>query len=544
MKTKKILGVIAVLMLVAVAIVGSGAAADEDIYVTSAVKSAEELVVVLNEIGDEGAAGIVDGIVKLNRDITISKDGGKKVILINQDNYDETNKIVLNLNNHSIAADGYGTVFNVQKGILEITGTGTLSCNKGGKTTGIVRIFGSKENVENYTKVLIDNGVKLKSDVDYYGVTVVSNNTLGNSAFGVKVIVKGDIDCLAGISILGTIKDMNGSVPSIVLDGANIVASLDLIAIYCAGYGNWTIKDSMIEGGTGIYMKAGTFDIKNSEVKGIGKYEKPVANGNGANSTGDAIIIDAKSGYAGNVSVTIEDDVGKKSVIESVNGYAVQDCYTDYVGETVVIGLTLGGILKGGKDGIKTTEAFRTKANDGVSPVVTANFNGATIYQYDNSQIPVLSDDKKPVIVPYVPGNKEGDVKVTSTAGIDYDLYIPPTVDLVYGITKPTSVSVDVITAGTTAGYVEVTMSTENFDDEKKFVLVSESDSEKKAKFKIFAEIGGAQKAEIDVNDTVVVSASTQNKGTTTTPMEFALDERLPTAGTYSNTLTFTASVV
>ncbi|HAJ77760.1 MAG TPA: hypothetical protein DCO89_01665 [Clostridiales bacterium] len=131
---------------------------------------------------------------------------------------------------------------------------------------------------------------------------------------------------------------------------------------YLAGSGKFKIDNCTINGYTGIYMKAGDLEIKSSTINATGNFASPVPNGNGANSTGDGIILDSKNGYIGNMILKL-DNVS----ITSQNGYAIHEALTDVsTSSTVKLTIENNGTFTSaeGKETIKTSEAF-TNAIDG-----------------------------------------------------------------------------------------------------------------------------------------------------------------------------------
>ncbi|MBO4412708.1 MAG: hypothetical protein J5779_01690, partial [Clostridia bacterium] len=72
-------------------------------------------------------------------------------------------------------------------------------------------------------------------------------------------------------------------------------------------------------------MKAGSLDLSYTTINATGAFANPVANGNGASSTGDGIILDSKIGYKGDMYLNLDSGVE----INSENGYAVRETYTD-----------------------------------------------------------------------------------------------------------------------------------------------------------------------------------------------------------------------
>ena len=77
---------------------------------------------------------------------------------------------------------------------------------------------------------------------------------------------------------------------------------------------------------TFIYGSDITVNIEDSIITGNGAFNAPEANGNGGESTGDAIILDSKTTYAVNMVLKIS---GENTTISSTNGYAVQETLTD-----------------------------------------------------------------------------------------------------------------------------------------------------------------------------------------------------------------------
>lgn len=73
-------------------------------------------------------------------------------------------------------------------------------------------------------------------------------------------------------------------------------------AIYHPNTGTVTISDGEITGATAIYQKSGTLNITGGTITGNGTKTDFVHNGNGANATGDAVVIE-NCGYPGGTPV-------------------------------------------------------------------------------------------------------------------------------------------------------------------------------------------------------------------------------------------------
>ena len=70
--------------------------------------------------------------------------------------------------------------------------------------------------------------------------------------------------------------------------------------MYLPGKTDVNISGGTITGATGIYQKSGTLNITGGTIEGNGAQAENTYNGNGANATGDAVVID-NCGYPGGV---------------------------------------------------------------------------------------------------------------------------------------------------------------------------------------------------------------------------------------------------
>ena len=146
---------------------------------------------------------------------------------------------------------------------------------------------------------------------------------------------------------------------------------------YLAGSGKYKLDNCIVNGATGIYMKAGNLEIKSSTITANGAYSAPVANGNGAISTGDGIILDSKRGYVGNM-ILLLDNVN----VSSQNGYAIHEALTD-VDSTSAVKLTIqnNGTFNSAqeKESIKVSDAFITALDNGtvMSEVKSGTFSSS-----------------------------------------------------------------------------------------------------------------------------------------------------------------------
>ena len=279
-----------------------------------------------------------------------------------------TNKaITLDLNNCTVAVNtpSIGVPIHVGKKDSSTTAAGLTV--KNGTINGTTATDGNVFGVYGMTtdngaakRTLTLDGVTLNANE--YGV-VVNNNS--NHGYGAKITVENGSKINSGksaVAINGKIQDTTGNVPEFVVNGSTLkvtktngVYSDEGNAIYAAGYAKWDIDNSTITGATGIYAKAGTFDIGGGTITAEGDAKAPVAYGNGGMSTGDGIIMDSKKGYAGNMTMNLND-----VTVRSVNGNAVHEALTDKTTtSTQSIAITGGSFTAAvGKEAVVTSEAF------------------------------------------------------------------------------------------------------------------------------------------------------------------------------------------
>ena len=135
------------------------------------------------------------------------------------------------------------------------------------------------------------------------GATLTINGETENSAVhggislgamtnnnGSLVINGGKYTCADGVACV----HVNGTCleSDVKIIGANLTSPTD-IAVQLNGKGTYTIENASITGATGVYIKSGVLTVTNSTIKGTKTPADYSYNGNGANATGDAIVVDA-----------------------------------------------------------------------------------------------------------------------------------------------------------------------------------------------------------------------------------------------------------
>ena len=151
--------------------------------------------------------------------------------------------------------------------------------------------------------------------------------------------IGGTVDPLYGVAILGTGSslDINGGTieatyfavsgngtagfgdTAITIDGGTLISTA-AAAIYHPQDGTLNITAGTISGINGIEMKAGDLSISGGTILGTGTYADPVANDNGSVETGDAILLNGRDAYSGDITVNITG-----GTITSSNAYALRD---------------------------------------------------------------------------------------------------------------------------------------------------------------------------------------------------------------------------
>lgn len=199
-----------------------------------------------------------------------------------------------------------------------------------------------------YSTISVDKGIILEG---WSGIFIDHNDN--KTGYGILVNMNGTINSTndikgnpgAGIYINGNIKHQNNS-PIINLNKNTKITSTGN-GIYAAGYATYNIDGAYIEGKeSGLGIKSGKFNIKNSTIIGNGEDTTPTTgNNNGINSSGAAIQIESNKNYSGNIELIIE-----SSNITSNNSYTIYE-YTVNNSNTTVKDINLSsGTYKSGNN--------------------------------------------------------------------------------------------------------------------------------------------------------------------------------------------------
>ncbi len=333
--------------------------------------AAETTVSTEAELSAAVAAG---GNIKLANDITLT----------NRIDIQDGQSVTIDLNGFSIKKGSLP--FYLRHGTLTFTGTGSVEETELNQYSPVLVKGSQDQSATNYSVLNVG------ANVTFTGWAPIFIDQNNGAAYGVVVNfngkANGNYEDSAGAYINGTIQD-KVNCPQINI-GSTAVVEGKTMGIYAAGYAIWNIQGTVV-GSTGIYMKAGEVNASGATITATGAAAAPQPNGNGADSTGDAIIMDSKVGYAGDMKLNL----GAGNQITSANGYALQVANTDVSSGTNVVELKIsGGNFSGSSESVKLSDEFVTAAEgDNVTVSVTGGtFGGEASQEVIGNYVPSNMD--------------------------------------------------------------------------------------------------------------------------------------------------------
>ncbi len=349
--------------------------------------------------------------------------------------------IEINLNNQQITSD-YRIV--VDNGQLTLKGQGSII-----STTIPIDMRGSYEDVANYSVVNIEKDVRVVTS-SAYGICLFQNSKndeKGKPSHGYGLVLNLDGYVQASqaaqataIWILGNIQQKSVNIPQVNLGpNAVVVASNDGVGLYGGGYANYDIKGN-VSGGSGIYAKAGVYEISdNAVITGTAtSYVAPVANGDGfTGGLGCGIVSDSKNGYAGGMEITIKGNATIQT--NTTDGYSLLEAKTDATKSKTESLVISGGTINGNlsttaelKENVKVNGTITggtftediTEYLNNISGVITPTLdeNGKTIYVIDNKPTtdPWLTSFEGATATSYVRLTGGGDITLANSVEVAY----------------------------------------------------------------------------------------------------------------------------
>lgn len=199
--------------------------------------------------------------------------------------------------NMSVTLDMNGHTLNINTSIsrdycLLVTEGCTLIVKNG--TIEMAPTSASKSNgvrVEPNSKLIVEPTATINAHNGVSAVTVVGTATLET---------EGKLTAENSFAVAGNGSAGDGGY-TINVKGGEITAT-GAPAIYHPNSGTLTVSDGVITGESGIYVKSGTTNITGGTITGIGAQADYEYNGNGANATGDAFVVE-NCGYPGGAPV-------------------------------------------------------------------------------------------------------------------------------------------------------------------------------------------------------------------------------------------------
>ncbi|MBQ9786413.1 MAG: hypothetical protein IJW25_02990, partial [Clostridia bacterium] len=196
------------------------------------------------------------------------------------------NDLILDLGGNSINSN-LETTFHITNGTLYVSNG---SVNSTGDT-----FFVDATAQDSTAKLVIAEDVNISSQ---------ETNCVYIKGEGASLETAGYLTAYGSYAAIQGNGNLENRIESIKITGGSVVSNND-IGIYAPQAGELTITGGRIEGLVGIYVKSGVLNISGGEIVGTGEKADYVYNGNGAESTGDALVIDACGYPGGNPDVTI-----------------------------------------------------------------------------------------------------------------------------------------------------------------------------------------------------------------------------------------------
>jgi len=195
--------------------------------------------------------------------------------------------------------------------------------------------------------------------------TVAGSTVYGCICVGYSKNNNGNVVLNGGSYLCGpnnTALHINGTCldSDVTINGATI-ESVNDNGIQLNGSGTFSIKNSSITGATGVYVKSGTLTIENSTITGNMTPVNYSYYGNGANATGDALVIDSCEYPGGAPTVVIKSGTFNGSK-KAIGNYLYDD--VNKAGAPVPASLTISGgtfntdVVSGNEGGANATTAL------------------------------------------------------------------------------------------------------------------------------------------------------------------------------------------
>ena len=138
---------------------------------------------------------------------------------------------------------------------------------------------------------------------------------------GAVVNIKGTVTAKHNFAVSGNGTDGWGDVVINIADKANVSTTEDAPALYFPNTTALNISGGTIIGGTGVYVKSGQVNISGGNITGNGPRVSYKFYGNGANSTGDALVVEKCQYPGGAPEITITGGTFKSVNANAIGSY-------------------------------------------------------------------------------------------------------------------------------------------------------------------------------------------------------------------------------
>lgn len=274
----------------------------------------------LNKAMEMGAADVI----QLSGNITVPDDQALVIA--------EGQKVMLDLNGHTITTDGAKTAVKVEEGGFLTMINGTV--DGGGTAANGVYAIGAEVTLSNVTLQGCTMGLRIADDEGMSDSRVhLVNSTVDAGFYGIFIKGNGGVSerltqlIVEGCTIRGDVVGIGGN-------GSKNMSGTDIQVIHSTVEGNpdqsssgifhpqehgtLTVYESTVTGYNGISIKGGSVYIYSSEVVGSGEKTDPAFFGSGSATTGDGIYIETNYGN----DILLE--ISGASKITSEHSYSLQ----------------------------------------------------------------------------------------------------------------------------------------------------------------------------------------------------------------------------
>lgn len=209
---------------------------------------------------------------------------------------------------------------------------------------------------------------------------------------------------------------------------------LDGSGAYLPGQNTYKFTKCEFSGSVGVYIKSGNTTFTDCTITTNGTYVAPTYNGNGADGSGSALIVDSTKGYQTPMTVKV---IG--GTITSISGYAVEEvsnakteaekiCYsTTTISSTTVLSGGLGKVYsENGKVTVEDESGAKTAYASTTAGLATAMANGGTVVLTNDVVATTKADSELPIKAQY--GDIETVIDLNGKA-LGYELQLMNTID-------------------------------------------------------------------------------------------------------------------